>query len=219
MNWDIWDFGALLLLGAGGKLFFRSSAAPSPFPSYSIVLSLFLGWMVIVLICSLVLYDYPIGYTLKASRQMFIGFSSFFIFRRLFAVDDEALPFLLRALYATTFVFLVVAIIQYAIGICLLQGLVRDYVGTIRYVPVFLPFCLFHLWHILSNQLTARHVAWHEYIYVGLVAVVTALTFTRGIYLTVAGIFLLLLLTLLHNEPSMSRERSACFPRWGSEPC
>lgn len=200
MNWDVWDFGALLLLVAGGKLLFQPQAAPPPFPSYAVVLSLFLGWIVFALVWSLVLYDYSIEHTLKASRQMLIGYLSFFIFRRLFAVDQEALPFLLRSLYSATFTFLIVSIIQYATGIHFLQGLVREYAGMIRYVPVFLPFCLLHLWRIVANQLSAKHVAWHEYVYVALVGVVTALTFTRGIYLIVAGMFLLLLLTLIHNR-------------------
>ena len=200
MNWDVWDFGALLLLVAGGKLLLRPQAAPSPFPPYAIILGLFLGWIVIALIWSLALYDYSFEHTLKASRQMFIGYLSFFIFRRLFAADQEALPFLLRALYIATFTFLIVSIIQYATGIRLLQGLVREYTGTIRYVPVFLPFCFLHLWRILANQLSAKHIVWHEYVYVGLVVIVTALTFTRGIYLTVASMFLLLFLTLIRNR-------------------
>lgn len=195
-NTDVWDLGAVLLFIAWLQLAFLKAKNPSPTFSHVVLIRVFIGWMFVCLLWSIVIYRYPALDTLKASRQMIIGFSSFFVFLRLFSIDQGAFSFILRSLYIATFLLLPVCIVQYLTNTPLLFGLMRDYGGVIRALPVFLPICLLNFWLIVSKVLTADRVAKHEIAYAGMVIVVTALTFTRGIYLSVLCMLLVMLITL-----------------------
>ena len=195
-NTDVWDLGAVLLFIAWLHLAFIKAKTPSHTFSHVVLIRVFIGWMFVCLAWSILIYGYPALDTLKASRQMIIGFSSFFVFLRLFSIDQGAFGFFLRSLYIATFLLLPVCIVQYVSHTPLLYGLIRDYGGAVRALPVFLPICLLNFWLIVSKVLTADRVAKHEILYAVLVIVVTALTFTRGIYFSVLCMSLVMLITL-----------------------
>ncbi|MDN5941748.1 MAG: O-antigen ligase family protein [Nitrospira sp.] len=195
-NTDVWDLGAVLLFIAWLQLTFLKAKTPSQTFSHVVLIRFFIGWMFVCLLWSILIYGYPALDTLKASRQMIIGFSSFFVFLRLFSIDPGAFGFFMRSLYIATFLLLPVCIVQYVTNTPLLFGLITDYGGAVRALPVFLPICLLNFWLIVSKALTADRVAKHEIVYAGLVIVVTALTFTRGIYFSVFCMSLVMLITL-----------------------
>jgi hypothetical protein len=181
----VWDAGAIMLLVAAAQLMFMKPKEPKIRALSARVLWLFIIWMGICLVYSLMVYGYPTMNTLKSSRQMILGYLSIFIFLRLFRVDKQALSTLLKWFYIFTYVLLMVVLIQHVIHIQLLQGLSSDYDGTVRYLPIFLPVSLFYLWTLLSRFFQGIGLKVHEWIYVGLVVIVVALTYTRGIYLAV----------------------------------
>lgn len=195
-NKDIWDIGAVLLFIAWLQLAFCKVETSSQTFSYVVLIRILIGWMFVCLLWSILIYEYPVLDSLKASRQMIIGFLSFFVFLRLFSVDQGAFSFFLRSLYIITFLLLPVCIIQYIANRPLLFGLITDYGGVVRALPVFLPICLLHFWLITSKFLTSDRVAKHEMVYASMVIAVTALTFTRGIYITVLCMLFVMLITL-----------------------
>jgi hypothetical protein len=199
-NKDVWDLGAVLLLIAWLQLAFLKVKTPFHTYSYVALIRIFIVWMFVCLLWSILISDYPALDTLKASRQMIIGFLSFFVFRRLFATDQDAFSFFMKSLYVATFALLPISLVQYFIHRPLLFGLHREYGEIIRSLPVFLPIALLYFWIIVSKLLTADRVAKHELLYAGMVIGVTALTFTRGIYLSVLFVFCTMLITLTINK-------------------
>jgi len=181
----VWDAGAIMLLVAAAQLMFMRPKEPKIRALSARVLWVFIIWMGICLVYSLMVYGYPTMNTLKSSRQMILGYLSIFIFLRLFRVDKQALSTLLKWLYVITYVLLIVVLVQHVIHIQLLQGLSSDYDGTVRYLPIFLPVSLFYLWTMLSRFFQGIGLKLHEWVYVGMVVIVVALTYTRGIYLAV----------------------------------
>jgi O-Antigen ligase len=196
----IWDYGAVLLLIAAAQLMFqwmfKKKTEPVRGSVCIIVLGVFTAWLFFCLLYSLLIYGYPILDTLKMSRQMVIGYLSFFIFLGLFAVDKHAFKVFMKWLYIITFSLLIVAIIQYITGRPLLFGLHREYGSITRYLPIFLPISLLYLWYILSRYFAAEPVKKHEFMYAGMVVFVTAITYTRGIYIAVLFSFLTMLFLL-----------------------
>ena len=196
----IWDYGAVLILIAAVQLMFqlmfKKKNESIKGNLYITVLGIFTGWLVFCLLYSLLIYGYPILDTLKMSRQMIIGYLSFFIFIGLFAVDKDAFKMFIKWLYIITFPLLIIAIAQYITGVPLFFGLHREYAGITRYLPSFLPICLLYLWHILSRYFAAEPVKKHEFVYAGMVVFVTAVTYTRGIYFAVLFSFLIMLFLL-----------------------
>jgi hypothetical protein len=156
--------------------------------------------MMVCLIWSVVVYGYSLIDTLKASRQMIIGYLSFFIFLRLFQVDNEAFNYFLKWLYRITFVLLFVCVIQTLIKLPLLYGLYREFTGVNRYLPVFLPICLLYFWMVISKLIAAERTAIHEAIYACMVPLVVATTYTRGVYIAVACVTLVMLMILIWDK-------------------
>lgn len=95
---------------------------------------------------------------------------------------------------------MLVAIVQYASGVKLLYGLQREYVGDIRYIPIFLPVTLFFVWHILVKHLSGEKLPKHELAYAGLAFLVVATTYTRGIYAAVVLVFALMWILLAREK-------------------
>jgi len=197
---SVWDFGAILLGIAWVQLALSKPKIPSPTTSYVVVIQIFIGWMVVCLLWSLLFYNYPLLNTLKAGRQMIIGFLSFFVFQRLFRNDPDAFEFLMKALYWTTYALLPVSLAGYFLAKPLLFGLQREYADVIRSLPVFLPVALMHFWIIASKLLSAERVKIHELLYAAMVIGVTVLTFTRGIYLTILFVSCVMLVTLMSRK-------------------
>lgn len=199
-NKDVWDLGAVLLLLSWFQILLMKREAAVASASYITTLRLFIGWMAICLVWSIVGYGYQALDAMKASRQMIIGFLSFFIFLRLFSVDPRAFDFFKKSLYLSTYLLLPVIILQYFLGRQLLFGLAVEYEHALRALPIFLPISLLCFWAILSRSLAGERMAIHEFFYAAMVTVVTALTFTRGIYLAVLGAGVLMLLTLVREK-------------------
>lgn len=196
-----WDYGAVLFLIAGVQLFFRKNTVQLENGSAVLyVLAGFTAWLVICLIYSLLIYKYPLVDTLKTSRHWIIGYLSVFIFLKLYLVDSDALGNILRWLYNLTFVLLAVALVQLAIGQQILFGLSKEYVEATRYLPIFLPVVLVLSWHIAARFLAGESVKIHEFVYGGLALTVTALTYTRGIYVAVCLTFALMVALLALNR-------------------
>ena len=193
-----WDYGALLLLIAGIQLLFQQKTAVVGNRSAVLyLLAAFTVWLVLSLVYSLVVYGYPVGNTLKTARYWIIGYLSIFIFLRLYLVDGEALNKMVRWLYVITYVLLIVAIAELVTRSEWLFGLHRQYAGTTRYLPIYLPVVLMLSWAIMARFLAGEKVKIHEFVYGGLALVVTALTYTRGIYVAVILTFLLMFTMLV----------------------
>lgn len=199
-NKDIWDLGAVLLLLSWLQILSMKRTTAVASAGYITTLRLFIGWMAICLVWSIVGYEYSALDAVKTSRQMLIGFLSFFIFLRLFSVDPYAFDFFKKALYIGTYLLLPVVIIQYFLGRQLLFGLTVEYEDVLRTLPIFLPISLLYFWATLSRILSGKRVAIHELFYSVMVAVVIALTFTRGIYFAVLSTGGLMLLTLANEK-------------------
>lgn len=206
----VWDAGMVLLLFSWVHLVLtRDSSYVYTDPQVRL-LKVFVLWMLFCLVWSLAVYQYPLMLTLKASRQLILGYLSFFILLRLFEEKDDSLRFLLKAFYWLSYPLLIVGMVQYALKVEILFGLIKQYDGALRALPVFLPFSYLFLWHILSRYLAGQRARLHEIAYVVLTLVATLTTFTRGIYLAVlvSGLFILLVM-LLQGKLVLVRAASA----------
>lgn len=193
---DVWDVGAILLLIAWFQLALLKPKVSTSTIGYVVVLRVILGWMTLCLLWSVLIYEYPVLNSLKASRQMIIGVFSFFVLKELFTVDEGAYGFFMKALYAATFALLPICLVQFVLHKPLLFGLYREYGDVTRSLPVFLPLVLLYVWIIVSKVVTAARISMHELLYAGMAVAVTVLTFTRGIYLSVLFVFSVMLFTL-----------------------
>lgn len=203
LNKDIWDLGAIMLFITFLHLLFVKTERRQRTTSYLLPLQIFIGWMFVCLLWSVGFYEYPLLDTLKASRQMILGYLSFFVFKKLFESDPVAYPFMMKSLFVTSFIVLPIGLIQYIIQTPLLFGLQREYGEVTRWLPIFLPIALLNFWIIVSKLLTADKVKIHEWFYLGMVMIVIALTYTRGIYLSVLLVLGVMIVTLqLHNKLS-----------------
>ena len=197
-NLEVWDPGAVLLLIAGVQLLFMKTAAEPIKTGYLSILKLFIVWLTFCLLWSLLIYQYPLLDTLKVSRQIIIGYMSVFIFIRLFRVDPKSFDFFLKFFYWTTFVLMLFCIAQHQLNLDILFIRETEYGNTIRLIPTFFPICLFFLWVLLSKIFSHEKMQWHELVYIFITFLVTAITYTRGIYISVAAVFLLMLMILLY---------------------
>jgi hypothetical protein len=179
----VWDYGAILMLITAGEISLRRPAAEPENHGYIVALRIFLGWLLICFLWSLLIYQYPAMHTIKNARSMIVGYSMTLIFIRLFSVQPDSFAFLMKWLYRLTFVLMPVFVLQYVLKRPLLFAPVNDYEGALRAIPVFWPFCLLNFWIILVKFLSSERLAIHEALYAVLALVTVALTYTRGIYL------------------------------------
>ena len=196
---NIWDYGAVLLLISAAPLLFKKKIESEKRPLFVTVLLLFTAWLFFSLLYSLLVYGYPLLDTIKAARVMIVGYLSLFIFLRLFSVDKDAFDMFVKWFYVITFVLLIVAIIQYILGIPLLFGLHREYGSVTRYLPSYLYISQMFLWYILSKYFASESVKKHEFLYAAMVVFITATTYTRGIYLAVLFAFFMMFFLLFRQ--------------------
>jgi len=197
---DSWDLGAVLFLLSALPLLFAKAAAPRDTPIYLTLWKALYLWMLVCLAWSLLGYRYPWLNTLKVARQMVIGYLSLFVLLRLFVSEERSLQFFLRWLYLISFAILPVCIVQNFFKLQIMYGLYRDYGSVTRSLPVFLPIAMFFLWSIAARFISAGRIKIHEAVYAAMVLVVTATTYTRGIYLSVLAVLALLVLNLLYDR-------------------
>jgi len=195
----VWDYGAILMMVAGAQVFFRTPVLAVPKHAYLTVLKIFLVWLLICFLWSLLVYRYPFMHTLKNARQMILGYFMTVIFIRLFSVQPGSFEFMMKWIYRLTFALMPVVLLQYALHRPLLSGLISDYEGVVRYVAVFFPFCLLNFWIIGTKVLSSEKLALHEWIYAALTLTTVALSFTRGIYISVILAGALLVFTMARD--------------------
>lgn len=193
---DIWDIGIVLLLLAWLQLILMKPGGQDFQYRYIKAIKLFLFWMGFCFLWSVFLNEYPVVETIQASRQMILGYLSFFAMLKLFADDERALRYFLKSFYVLTYVLLFVCMVQYALSRPLLSGLIIEYDGAVRALPVFLPICLLNFWIIATKIFSGKSFAFHEILYASLVFFLVLVTYTRGIYFAVAFTALVMLATL-----------------------
>jgi len=132
---------------------------------------------------------------------MICGYLMIVVFIRLFCVDPESPIFLLTWLYRITFALMPLILLQDVLQRPLLNGLYREYEGTLRSVPIIMPLCFLNMWIVLAKLLSSQRVAWHERIYFVLSLATIGMSFTRGVY--VAAV-----LTALFMVITMARDRT-----------
>jgi hypothetical protein len=181
----LWDYGAVLMIITAADVFLRRPVVPATHHVHMFVLKVYLIWLVICFAWSVIVYQYPLLPTIKNARYMLVGYSMVWIFARLFAVQPGSFEFLMKWIYRITFALMPVVVLQYVLNKQLLFGLVSEYQGELRALPVFLPLCMLNLWIILSKLLSSERLKTHEVIYLLLTLTTIALSFTRGIYLSV----------------------------------
>jgi hypothetical protein len=186
------------------ELYARKPIVKPPEHAYLLVLKIFLAWLLICFAWSLLVYQYPLVHTIKNARYMVLGYFMTFVFIRLFSVQPESFELMLKWIYRLTFVLMPFVLLQYLLKKQIFFGLVTDYQGSIRALPVFLPFCLLNFWIIASKFLSSQKLAVHEYCYALFALITMALTYTRGIY----AAFILTCGVLIWT---MSRERTLRF--------
>jgi hypothetical protein len=181
----VWDYGAMLMLVTAVEVYAKTPRLEPPKNAYLTVLRIFLAWMVICFIWSLLIYRYPLMHTIKSARQVMVGYSMTLIFIRLFRVQPGAFEYLMKWLYWLTFAAMPVMVLQFILHRQLLFATAIDYEGVLRTVPVYLALCTLNLWILGAKMLSQEKLAVHEWIYGVLALTTIALTFTRGIYAAV----------------------------------
>jgi hypothetical protein len=181
----VWDYGAMLMLVTAIQVYAKTPILEPPKNAYLMVLKIFLAWMAICFIWSLIVYRYPLMHTIKSARQAMVGYSMALIFIRLFRVQPGAFEYLMKWLYWLTFAAMPVMILQSMLHKQLLFATAIDYEGVLRTVPVYLALCTLNLWILGVKMLSQDRLAVHEWIYGVLALATIALTFTRGIYAAV----------------------------------
>jgi len=181
----VWDYGAILMLVTGSIALFRQPKMPTFNHPYLIALKIFLAWLFICFVWSLVIYQYPLLNTIKAARYMVVGYSMTLILIRVFSVQPGILEYLMKWFYWLSFLIMPIFVLQYLLHQTLLFVKAIEYEGALRAIPVFLPFCLLNLWIIIVKALASEKLRVHEWLYAALALIVIALTYTRGVYLGV----------------------------------
>jgi hypothetical protein len=190
------DPGFIMLFIAWLHLQLKRRATRLPSSLLSTAIAAMVVWGLICAAYGILINDYPVLLTLKAARLWVLGYATFFVFIRLYETDPGALRYLLKWLYRITLVLMPVVILQNLTGVTLFFGLVREYAGAVRALPVFLPIIWLFSWYILLRAFSGQRLRADEQLYLAVAITVTALTYTRGIYLAYLAIGLLLLFTL-----------------------
>ena len=196
LGFFVWDAGIILLFFSWMHLWFTKESPYVYRDTHVRLIKVFVWWMIICFAWSVLVYDYPLLLTIKASRQLMLGYMSFFVLLRLFEEKNNGLTYFLNIFYWLTYVLLVICLVQYVLKVEILFGLIKEYQNAVRALPVFLPFSHLFLWFTLSRFLSGQKTMLHEKMYVLLTLVVTLITFTRGIYFSIllSTIFILLIM-------------------------
>jgi hypothetical protein len=98
----VWDYAAILMLVTGVEVFLRKPIVEPAKHSYVIVLKLFIAWLLICFVWSLVVYQYPLMHTIKSARYVVLGYSMTLIFIRLFSVQPDSFEFFMNTRRGST---------------------------------------------------------------------------------------------------------------------
>jgi len=194
---DLWDVGIVMLLIVYGQLWLSNNRKPVEKPLYEGILIVFIGWMLIEFAWSL--FHYPIVPTIKAARQLLLGYMTYFVFVSFFKSRDYDLDPFFRVFFRVTFFFVILFLAATALHIQDLHSLSRDYEGVTRTLPVFINYAFLFTWLLLVRYFSGEKLSIAERVYLVLMVIVIMLTYTRSLYFAVAIIFCMTLSVLARD--------------------
>src|SRR5208283_1905585 len=103
---DLWDIGIAMLFIVYVQLWLSTNRKPLEKPLYERILIVFIAWMLIEFAWSL--FHYPIVPTIKAARQLILGYMTYFVFVSFFKSQDYDLEPFFRLFFRITFLFVIV---------------------------------------------------------------------------------------------------------------
>ena len=193
----VWDFGIVALFIMWVELYLKDKNYRPGSPKYMVALKAFVVWMVICFVYSILVYRYSVLDTIKSSRLMILGYLSIFALRRLFISDPGSMEFIFRWIFRFTLVLMMAVIYQYIKNEPIMYGLISEFDGKVRAVPIFLTLCMYGFLLIYTKFICGNKLKKTEVIYAMLSLVVISISFTRGIYLatvfSLLGSFLIIL--------------------------
>lgn len=197
---ELWDIGCILLLLSSFiylnpiKTYIRSREF------YIKVYKVFIYWMLICFAWSIFIYEYDVLLTIKASRQMILGYLLLFIFLSVFEKKESTAKTIYSIFFYVTLLLMLLYTFQYHFEKQIFYGYYRETLEGIRSIPIFIHLIVFYLISIVSKALLRHGTSALEKVY-GLLGVYSILlTFTRGIYLAFMMILLLLILLLIWEQ-------------------
>lgn len=188
-----WDIGALLFFVATIELYFRTKPLNIGLPFENSVFLVFMGYLLLVFLVSL--FQYPVISTIQAARQMVLGYCSIFTFSLLFR-DDRYFDRFLQGLFWLVFAGIIVHIIQYFSKVQILAGYQNEYLDGIRSIPVFIYIAPLFFFAAIIKFMSGIRPGLVDIAFAACTTVSFLLTFTRGIYLMLVIITILLLAIL-----------------------
>lgn len=210
MGIELWDVGIALLYLAMLHMAVTGRLAISLENWYERILLLFIAWMGFCFAWSYFVLGYPLLETVQCSRQMLLGYPTYFIFISLFKNTRQSFDRFLGIVYYLVAVLMVIHIIQYMTQIKMLQGLVTSYREVIRALPISLPLALMFMWRNLARILTGEATNLFDKLFIVLTLYSVLITFTRGIYFSVIlSALLLFMLLVFQNRIKFSRVTAA----------
>lgn len=193
----VWDFGIVALFIMWAELYLKDKNYWPDSPKYILAVKVFVVWMLICFLYSILVYRYNVLDTIKSSRQMILGYLSILAFRRLFISDPGSMEFLFNWIYRLTLFLMFVVILQYFRNEPIMYGLIAEYEGKIRAVPIFLTLCMYGFLLIYIKFICGDKLKVTELLYAMLAIIVISISYTRGIYLatvfSLLGSFLIIL--------------------------
>lgn len=206
MGIELWDVGIAILYLALLHMAVTGRLSISMKNWYERVLLLFISWLGFCFAWSYFVLGYPLLETVQCSRQMLLGYPTYFIFLSLFKNTRHSFDRFLGVLYYLVAALLVVHIVQYATQTQMLQGLVTSYREIIRALPISLPLALIFMWRNLARILTGEVTTLFDKFFIVLTLYSVLITFTRGIYFSVIlSALLLMTLLVIQNRLVLSR--------------
>ncbi len=216
-----WDLGFFLMIVFGSSLLAQNYKRMNYTPYYLKVFSIFLIICIISFILTIIKYPFPLVDTIRSFRY-YLGylFIPFLLQYLLQAKDGEkALNDLLRILYIISFILLVLYNIQFLTQQTLFLGYVATQstssgVSYLRSIPNFLFLCFLFLWFNLTAWFLNKQLFPYGKLYILLCLSATLFTFTRGIYLSVS-IMMLLIFSLSLYSKKYNATKSILFGLFG----
>lgn len=194
------DAGFVLMFVAWIRLLFHRRVTRIPGAAFVWAVYALVIWGALSMLYGILENGYPLLHTFKAARQWILGYATFVVFLRLYETDQGAFLHIVKWVYRITYVLVPLTLVQYTTGVQIFFGSIVEYGGAVRALPIFLPICLMLTWYILIRLLSGQLIMWQEKLYVVLVMIMTAVTYTRGIYLAFVVVFSLMVVLLARSR-------------------
>lgn len=198
----LWDFGFIYMVIVSAQFIpYTFVKRDEAIPLFVKSFYLFLFIIIISFIVSLISLPYPFIDILRASRS-YLGY---LLIPLLIAILDKNHPAklsatfnrLIRFISYMCFALLILYNLQYLLQHQFFFGYEGVYRSSgrefIRSIPIFLMFSYFFFWLFLAQWLNGQRLAYWKTLYVVLSCSATLFTFTRGLYVAIILLVLLLL--------------------------